>query len=145
MADFLCEAGRTRLDRLDDGSVMCCICMDWCWPAELFVDAEGTWDMCAPCGQRQAEHRVMLAAAEAMPETGGLPISQALVLVALVRVHRARGRATVRDVAHYAGRSVMATHGHLVDLRALGLVAWEENTAGTLRPLVAEVEGPWSA
>lgn len=61
------------------------------------------------------------------------------VLLALVRVHARTGRATVREVAAEAGRSIARTHLHLERLKETGLVAWEVEQDGTLRPLVAVV------
>lgn len=55
----------TRIDRLDDGSLMCCICFEWCHPdparddrRELYVDSEGQmWDMCVGCGEKEDASR----------------------------------------------------------------------------------------
>lgn len=58
------------------------------------------------------------------------------VLAALLHVQERDGRATVRSVADVAGRSQSTTHGHLVELRELGLVSWAEGTRGTLRSCV---------
>jgi hypothetical protein len=52
MADFLREGGVTRLDRLDDGRVMCCICMEFKKRDELqpvAYEPGRLWDMCQPC------------------------------------------------------------------------------------------------
>lgn len=52
MADFLREGGITRIDRLDDGRVMCCICFAYCTRDELqpVADEPGRWhDVCIPC------------------------------------------------------------------------------------------------
>ncbi len=59
------------------------------------------------------------------------------VMVALVGVYGAEGRATVRAVARKAGRSINTTHAALMALRRAGLVTWADGTTGTLRPLVA--------
>lgn len=65
-------------------------------------------------------------------------------LIALIVVHELMGRATVREVAMFAGgRSVSTIHHHLLNLRDAGLVDWEDGKGGTLRPLVGVVEGPW--
>ena len=61
------------------------------------------------------------------------------VLLALVRVYARDGRATVRSVAKAANRSLQPTHVTLRQLRELGLVAFEEGLASTLRPLVQPV------
>lgn len=42
----------TRLDRLTDGSVMCCMCMEFVHPdsGNLYVDLDGQmWDYCIRC------------------------------------------------------------------------------------------------
>ena len=57
------------------------------------------------------------------------------VLLAVVQ----QQRPTVRAVAAAVGLSVNTTHDHLVRLRRLGLVAWEDGKTGTLRPLVEVV------
>lgn len=46
---------------------------------------------------------------------------------------------TVRSVAAEAGVVVSVAHWHLEHLRSDGLVTWEEDRRGTLRPLVEEV------
>lgn len=63
------------------------------------------------------------------------------VLLALLRVYERDGRATVQSVVDEAGlSSVGGTYQHhLVPLRDAGLVDWEPNRAGTLRPLVGPV------
>lgn len=43
---------------------------------------------------------------------------------------------TVTDVAESAGMPRTTTYGHLRRLKYLGLVAWDEHRAGTLRPAV---------
>ena len=58
------------------------------------------------------------------------------IMLALLRVHGQNGRATVRDVAEYANRSVGATYRHLCNLARRGLVDRVEGTRGTLRPTV---------
>jgi hypothetical protein len=60
-------------------------------------------------------------------------------LLALVEVYEADGRATVRDVAVAAERSIQATHAQLRVLRAADFVTWEDGRAGTLRPLLRRV------
>lgn len=64
---------------------------------------------------------------------------RARVLLAVVHLHALNGRTTVREVAAGAGLSLGSTHVHLNALRVEGLVAWEDRTAGTLRPLVEVV------
>ncbi|MGH9249765.1 MAG: helix-turn-helix domain-containing protein [Acidimicrobiales bacterium] len=66
-------------------------------------------------------------------------MSGAGVLAALMRLQARDGRATVPAVAAEAGVSRANAHGRLVVLRNAGLVAWEPETAGTLRPLVAPI------
>lgn len=58
------------------------------------------------------------------------------VLLALIEVHRRDGRATVRAVATHLHRSLSTTHRSLNVLRHRGLVTWDPNRTGTLRPLV---------
>lgn len=71
-----------------------------------------------------------------MTPTTAMSAAQARVLVALIGVRSATGRATVRAVAATAGRSVQSTHARLCALEREGLVAWEAGRSGTLRPLV---------
>lgn len=61
------------------------------------------------------------------------------VLIALLAVYAEDGRATVRSVALEANRSISGTYNDLVELRHAGLVWWDEECAGTLRPLVGAV------
>jgi hypothetical protein len=56
------------------------------------------------------------------------------VLAALRSVHLLDGRATVRSVAAAANKSVRTTHESLNRLQTLGLVEWESDRSGTLRP-----------
>jgi predicted transcriptional regulator len=70
--------------------------------------------------------------------TDVIPPESTEVLLALLAVWRRDGRATVRAVAHEAGRGVMATHTQLRCLDEAGLVAMGE--AGALRPLVGAVK-----
>lgn len=58
------------------------------------------------------------------------------VLLGLLLVDARDGRATFRSVARASGVGVGEVFYDLVDLRALGLVAWEPGAQGTLRPLV---------
>jgi hypothetical protein len=59
MADFLREEVPgigmvTKLSRLDNGMIMCCICYEFKYPDQLYVDADGQkWDMCIACGARE--------------------------------------------------------------------------------------------
>lgn len=54
MAEFLRSGGVTWLSRLDDGSVMCCVCMEYKTRDEL-ADVEGEpgrkWDVCVGCDE----------------------------------------------------------------------------------------------
>lgn len=69
-----------------------------------------------------------------------LTTTEITVLVALIRVHAANGRATIREVTDVAGlASPSQTHHVLRRLRQADLVAWENGRAGTLRPLVQEI------
>ena len=56
------------------------------------------------------------------------------VLLSLLRVYGVEGRATVRQVSELADRSVACTHKSLKLLRRHGMVTWEDNKSGTLRP-----------
>jgi hypothetical protein len=75
-----------------------------------------------------------------------IPPGATATLLGLVIVHAMNGRATVREVAMITGKptSISTVHAHLVQLRRAGLVAWEDNLGGTLRPLVDIVDGPWT-
>lgn len=61
------------------------------------------------------------------------------VLLTLLHLWEKNGRATVREVASGAGLSLEPTLIHLRGLKAEGLVAWDEGSRGTLRPLVEVV------
>jgi hypothetical protein len=63
------------------------------------------------------------------------------VLLALLHLHALNGRATVREVASGAGLCLPVAHKRLQWLRRDGLIAWDEGSQGTLRPLVSEVVG----
>lgn len=62
-ADFLtvaCPDGttRTRLDRLTDGRVMCCLCFEYTPRAELAPDPDHPGcviDICQPCRTREEQ------------------------------------------------------------------------------------------
>lgn len=56
-------------------------------------------------------------------------------------VERGRG-VTFRQVAEDAGIPLSTTYSTLLNLRALGLVAWEDGHRGTMRPLVEVVAVP---
>lgn len=71
--------------------------------------------------------------------TGIVSPATTRVLLAVVAVHQRDGRSTIRSVATQAGRCVATTYRHLLRLRDLGLVAWDETKVGTLRPTVREV------
>jgi hypothetical protein len=44
----------TRLDRLSDGRVMCCLCFDYCTRDELNPLPDGfVEDVCKPCAARE--------------------------------------------------------------------------------------------
>lgn len=60
-----------------------------------------------------------------------------VVLDSVMRYHRTYGRCTIRAVAADTGKSVGAVHWHLRRLRDLGLVAWDDETQGTLHPTCA--------
>jgi hypothetical protein len=59
MAEFLRENGITWLSRLDDGRIMCCICMEYKTRDEL-ADVESEpgrkWDVCAGLCLIEAGH-----------------------------------------------------------------------------------------
>jgi hypothetical protein len=44
----------TRLDRLTDGRVMCCICFDFCTREQLNPIEGGVEDVCKPCARIEA-------------------------------------------------------------------------------------------
>lgn len=56
------------------------------------------------------------------------------VLGAVLDLHARNGRVTLRAAAKAVGRSPGTVHQSLLDLRAAGLVTWEDGTAATLRP-----------
>lgn len=58
---------------------------------------------------------------------------QTRYLLAVLFLLERDGRATVRGVCKMAGRTENAVHTHLVRLRRLGLVTWEDGRYGTLR------------
>lgn len=72
------------------------------------------------------------------------PGGRTRVLVAVLRLHGVYGRCTVRAVASDVGCTVATAHWHLRALRDQGLVAWDDDRQGTLRPLVRVVE-EWAA
>ena len=52
MAKFLRIGNITRIDRLDNGQIMCCICFRFCWKEELNPLANGQYeDVCLPCAE----------------------------------------------------------------------------------------------
>lgn len=65
--------------------------------------------------------------------TSVLTDAQTRILHALMVVYIANGRATVRDVAREAGRTVSPTYAQLQGLIHIGLVEWD-GSAGTMRP-----------
>lgn len=65
-----------------------------------------------------------------------LTTSEIKVLLAVISVSQQRPRITVRDVAQLAGFSLAHTHSILSTLRRSGVVTWEDNKTGTLRPLL---------
>lgn len=54
----------TRLDRLTDGRIMCCLCFNYCTRDQLNPCEGGVEDVCKPCAQREAA--VMAARAAAL-------------------------------------------------------------------------------
>ena len=82
--------------------------------------------------------------AEALPEGEIISPAATIVMLALCVVYEVNGgRATVREVAFAADRSLSTTHHHLLELRDAGLCSWDDRRAGTLRPTVELVLGPW--
>lgn len=56
----------TRLDRLTDGRVMCCLCFDYCTHDQLSRDEDGQLtDVCQPC--RDSEIAIQTARSEETP------------------------------------------------------------------------------
>lgn len=54
MTEFLRANGITRIDRLTDGRVACCICYDFCWPKDLSRLADGSLvDVCVTCADAE--------------------------------------------------------------------------------------------
>lgn len=71
---------------------------------------------------------------------GAVSPAQTRLVLAVLAVHQRDGRATVRSVMDEAGlRSPGSLVQRLRSLRDLGLIAWEDGHAGTLRPGVAVV------
>ena len=62
--------------------------------------------------------------------------SSTVALLALLAVYRRDGRATFRSVAVESGMSVSRTYDLFCLLRDEGLVGFEDDRQGTLRPLV---------
>lgn len=72
-----------------------------------------------------------------MMPPGAVTPSATRLLLAMVRVYDRQGRCTIREVVAEAGyASIGSTHKYLRELRAAGLVAWDDGRTGTLRPLV---------
>jgi hypothetical protein len=58
-ADFLtvplADGGSyTRLDRLTDGRIMCCLCFEFCTTDQLNPVDGGVEDVCMPCADKEA-------------------------------------------------------------------------------------------
>lgn len=67
--------------------------------------------------------------------------SRVAVLGVILRWHAHGGKSpSVSDLAREVGLSRTRVFMHLRDLRADGLVDWEEKRVGTLRPLVRVVQ-----
>lgn len=72
------------------------------------------------------------------PEALSPPLTR--LLLATIRVYARTGRCTIREAMTEAGyNSVGSGIEYLRQLRDLGLVSWEDQHAGTLRPTVAVV------
>jgi DNA-binding IclR family transcriptional regulator len=69
-----------------------------------------------------------------MIPAGAMPARRAAVLAAVRHEYTAEGRVTVRAVARRLGVSTQTVCRHLRVLRDVGLVGWDDGTAGTLRP-----------
>lgn len=65
--------------------------------------------------------------------------SRTRVLLTVLHLFERNGRVTMRETAEGAGLSLTATKRHLDALRDEGLVGWDPDTSGTLRPLVEVV------
>lgn len=66
---------RTRLDRLTDGRVMCCLCFEYTTRDRLTPDEEHegcVTDVCLPCALREAREQAKRAEAELAENTGVL-------------------------------------------------------------------------
>lgn len=70
-----------------------------------------------------------------MTPADAVPPAQTRTLVALLAEFDDHQRATFRTVATRSGRSLTTTAYHLRGLRDRGLVTWDDDTTGTLRPL----------
>lgn len=64
---------------------------------------------------------------------------QITTLLAVVALHEANGRVTVRDLCRAVGKSIQPVHRDLIALRNQGYVTWDEGRQATLRPLVRRV------
>jgi len=68
---------------------------------------------------------------------GALTPAQTRVLLAVVAEHHDHGRATVSSVVARAdGATRQPTWATLQRLRRAGYITWDDNTRGTLRPLL---------
>ena len=46
-----------RLSRPDDGRVMCQLCFEYFWPADLYCDEYGAvWDVCNDCHEFELDY-----------------------------------------------------------------------------------------
>lgn len=69
-----------------------------------------------------------------------MPPGRANVLLAIVHLYALHGRVTIREICALTGlRSTSTVHAHLWSLRNEGLIVWEPETQGTLRPAVTSV------
>lgn len=60
------------------------------------------------------------------------------VYLALCALHAEKGSASMDRLARRCGLSRSGTTTHLIRLRQVGLVSWEPDKRGTLRPLYGE-------
>lgn len=56
-----------------------------------------------------------------------------------ILLHVMQGRATVRSCAEACGMSPSATYARMIKLYEAGLIEWEPDRKGTLRPMVRPV------
>lgn len=74
-----------------------------------------------------------------MIPSGAIRPETTLVFLGVCAEYDENGRATVKAVGERIDRSLATVHKHLVKLRDAGLVDWDDDHKGTLRPTVQRV------